>query len=120
MTLHPQHPCLPKNIHVFKQPTSRLDGLNRPKGATERHYRTPLFSFLYLIGMISYDGIKDRVTPVTSTGELSELTKKSAADTVAIVRGDWVLFHPVYTPEEMKAVKLCWPLDTYHGSARSA
>ncbi|KAF9454745.1 mitochondrial alternative oxidase [Macrolepiota fuliginosa MF-IS2] len=37
----------------------------------------------------------------------SELTKESAATTVpTMVRGDWVLFHPVYSPEEIKAVKV--------------
>ena len=26
--------------------------------------------------------------------------------TPAVVKGDWVLFHPVYTPEELRAVKV--------------
>ncbi|KAJ7674062.1 alternative oxidase-domain-containing protein [Mycena polygramma] len=35
----------------------------------------------------------------------SLLTKPDAVSTVpTMVRGDWVLFHPVYTPEEVKAV----------------
>ncbi|KAJ7083967.1 alternative oxidase [Mycena belliarum] len=42
--------------------------------------------------------------PIASS---SQLTKPGAVSTVpTMVRGDWVLFHPVYTPEEMKAVKV--------------
>lgn len=33
------------------------------------------------------------------------LTRPDGVSTVpTMVRGDWVLFHPVYTPEELKAV----------------
>lgn len=32
------------------------------------------------------------------------LTTPGATSTVPMVRGDWVLFHPVYSPEELKAV----------------
>ncbi|KAJ7732648.1 alternative oxidase-domain-containing protein [Mycena metata] len=46
--------------------------------------------------------------PVASS---SQLTTVDAVSTVPMVRagdvrGDWVLFHPVYTPEEMKAVEI--------------
>ncbi|KAJ7689055.1 alternative oxidase-domain-containing protein [Mycena rosella] len=42
--------------------------------------------------------------PIASS---SQLTKPDAVSTVpTMVRGDWVLFHPVYSPEEMKAVKV--------------
>ncbi|KAJ7102891.1 alternative oxidase-domain-containing protein [Mycena epipterygia] len=42
--------------------------------------------------------------PIASS---SQLTKPGAVSTVpTMVRGDWVLFHPVYTPEEMKAVQV--------------
>ena len=35
------------------------------------------------------------------------LTQYSAVSTVPPpVRGDWVLFHPVYTPDELKAVEV--------------
>jgi hypothetical protein len=35
------------------------------------------------------------------------LTKQDGVSTVpTMVRGDWVLFHPVYTPEELKAVEV--------------
>ncbi|KAJ6552045.1 AOX, alternative oxidase mitochondrial precursor [Mycena vulgaris] len=48
------------------------------------------------------DALKEQ--PVASS---SQLTKPDAVSTVpTMVRGDWVLFHPVYTPEEMKAVKV--------------
>jgi len=53
--------------------------------------------------------LEDRVTPISSNGEPSQLTKpkQSAASTVPImVHGDWVLFHPVYSPEELKAVQV--------------
>ncbi|KAJ7347869.1 AOX, alternative oxidase mitochondrial precursor [Mycena albidolilacea] len=37
----------------------------------------------------------------------SQLKKPDAVSTVpTMVRGDWVLFHPVYTPEEMRAVQV--------------
>ncbi|KAJ7609661.1 AOX, alternative oxidase mitochondrial precursor [Roridomyces roridus] len=37
----------------------------------------------------------------------SSLTKPDGVSTVpTMVRGDWVLFHPVYTPEEVKAVEV--------------
>ncbi|KAF5360399.1 hypothetical protein D9756_004761 [Leucocoprinus leucothites] len=50
---------------------------------------------------------QDRATPATPSGGPSELTKTSAATTVpTMVRGDWVLFHPVYSPEELKAVQV--------------
>jgi len=42
-----------------------------------------------------------------SNGVPSQLTKQSAASTVPImVHGDWVLFHPVYSPKELKAVQV--------------
>lgn len=40
----------------------------------------------------------------------SQLTKPDAVSTVpSTVRGDWVLFHPVYTQEELKAVEVNMP-----------
>lgn len=37
----------------------------------------------------------------------SQLTKPDAVSTVpSMVHGDWVLFHPAYTPEELKAVEV--------------
>jgi hypothetical protein len=36
------------------------------------------------------------------------LTKADAVSTVpSKIHGDWVLFHPVYTAEELKAVEVC-------------
>lgn len=44
--------------------------------------------------------------PTTSTAK-SPLTKNDAVSTVpTMVRGDWVLFHPVYSPEELRAVQV--------------
>ena len=41
-------------------------------------------------------------------GNESQLTKPDAVSTVpSTIRGDWVLFHPVYTQEELKAVEVC-------------
>ncbi|KXN88209.1 Alternative oxidase, mitochondrial, partial [Leucoagaricus sp. SymC.cos] len=46
-------------------------------------------------------------TPVTDDGKPSQLTRQSAVSTVpTMVRGDWVLFHPVYSSEELKAVQV--------------
>ena len=28
------------------------------------------------------------------------------------IHGDWVLFHPVYSPEELKAVQVCIPISS--------
>ncbi|KAH9480475.1 Alternative oxidase, mitochondrial [Psilocybe cubensis] len=40
-------------------------------------------------------------------GTGSRLTQHDAVSTVPVmVRGDWVLFHPVYSPEELKAVEV--------------
>ncbi|KAJ6632402.1 alternative oxidase-domain-containing protein [Mycena sp. CBHHK59/15] len=40
-------------------------------------------------------------------GSSSQLTKSDAVSTVpTMVRGDWVLFHPVYTQDEMKAIEV--------------
>lgn len=37
------------------------------------------------------------------------LTKQDGVGTVpTMVRGDWVLFHPVYTQEELRAVEVSW------------
>lgn len=45
--------------------------------------------------------------PGSSSPSSSQLTKPDAVSTVpTTVRGDWVLFHPVYTPEELKAVEV--------------
>ena len=42
------------------------------------------------------------------------LTKQDGVSTVpTMVRGDWVLFHPVYTPEELKAVEVSPLLGIY-------
>jgi hypothetical protein len=34
------------------------------------------------------------------------ITQPDGISTIPMVRGDWVLFHPVYTPEELKAVEV--------------
>lgn len=56
------------------------------------------------INLLSEDGVRSS----TSGKQLSELTRPDAVSTVpTMVRGDWVLFHPVYSPEELKAVQVC-------------
>ncbi|KJA24062.1 hypothetical protein HYPSUDRAFT_39201 [Hypholoma sublateritium FD-334 SS-4] len=45
--------------------------------------------------------------PGSSSMHTSPLTKHDAVSTVpGLVRGDWVLFHPVYSPEELRAVEV--------------
>ncbi|PPQ72300.1 hypothetical protein CVT26_007131 [Gymnopilus dilepis] len=45
--------------------------------------------------------------PGTSSHTPSQLTKPDAVSTVPeMVRGDWVLFHPVYSTDELKAVRV--------------
>ncbi|KAF7797429.1 hypothetical protein EIP86_008624 [Pleurotus ostreatoroseus] len=46
------------------------------------------------------------ITPQDTT-----LTREDAVSTVPEFKGDWVLFHPVYSPEELKAVQVK-PYDT--------
>jgi hypothetical protein len=50
--------------------------------------------------------------PVSSSNPSTQLlTKADGVSTVpTMIRGDWVLFHPVYTPEELKAVEVCCSL----------
>jgi len=50
--------------------------------------------------------------PVSSSNPSTQLlTKADGVSTVpTMIRGDWVLFHPVYTPEELKAVEACCSL----------
>jgi hypothetical protein len=45
--------------------------------------------------------------PAAEANASHALTKEDGVSTVpTMVRGDWVLFHPVYTPEELKAVEV--------------
>jgi hypothetical protein len=67
-------------------------------------------TFVYSATLTNYDllfvPIPGNLPPNASTN--ASLTKADAVSTVpTMVRGDWVLFHPVYTPEEMKAVEVC-------------
>lgn len=46
--------------------------------------------------------------PGSSSPGTSALTRHDAVSTIPdMVRGDWVLFHPVYQPAELKAVEVC-------------
>jgi ubiquinol oxidase len=63
-----------------------------------------------------------RSHPVSPPSVPSALTQSDAATTVntqtggansKVHVGDWVLFHPVYTPEELKAVDVSRPLCIY-------
>ncbi|KAF7368726.1 Alternative oxidase [Mycena venus] len=50
---------------------------------------------------------KSLVQEPPASNTISQLTKPSSVSTVpTMVRGDWVLFHPVYTPDEMRAVQV--------------
>jgi len=45
-----------------------------------------------------------------NASETTAITQPGAVSTVpTMVRGDWVLFHPVYTPEELRAVEVREP-----------
>jgi len=47
------------------------------------------------------------VNPHSHNDKGSQLTKPDAVSTIpSTVRGDWVLFHPVYTQEELRAVEV--------------
>ena len=52
--------------------------------------------------------IGDRVQATDEASQASQALKKDdAVSTVpTMVRGDWVLFHPVYTPEELRSVEV--------------
>ncbi|KAF9527559.1 AOX, alternative oxidase mitochondrial precursor [Crepidotus variabilis] len=43
---------------------------------------------------------------VSSSETKSHISKEGAGDVAKQVRGDWVLFHPVYSPSELKAVQV--------------
>ncbi|KAJ3568113.1 hypothetical protein NP233_g5925 [Leucocoprinus birnbaumii] len=73
--------------------------------ATGPHYR--MFPPPPILNNDLKESPEDRATPAKPGVDPSELTKPSAASTVpTMVRGDWVLFHPVYSPEELKAVQV--------------
>lgn len=44
--------------------------------------------------------------PDVGLSDIKALSKSGPTGAVPIVRGDWVLFHPVYTLEELKAVEV--------------
>jgi hypothetical protein len=45
--------------------------------------------------------------PAAGENSSQALTKPDGVSTIpTMVRGDWVLFHPVYTSEEIKAVEV--------------
>jgi ubiquinol oxidase len=51
-----------------------------------------------------------RQTVKSKPAELAEAEKALTKEVVpSEVRGDWVLFHPVYTPEELKSVEVRFP-----------
>lgn len=52
-------------------------------------------------------GCTERVEETLKDEKKGALTTPDATSTVpTMVRGDWVLFHPVYSPEELKAVEV--------------
>jgi ubiquinol oxidase len=42
--------------------------------------------------------------PPAASGSQALTVPDGVSTVPTMVRGDWVLFHPVYTPEELKAV----------------
>ena len=77
--------------------------------ATEGHKRE--FAAIVLVISGTYIHVED--IPGTSSHTPSQLTKPDAVSTVPeMVRGDWVLFHPVYSTDELKAVQVCSPCVT--------
>ncbi|KAL4250076.1 Alternative oxidase [Abortiporus biennis] len=54
---------------------------------------------------VGTEGPHKQDMPPASSG--SALTKDDAVSTIpTMVKGDWVLFHPVYTPQELKSVEV--------------
>ncbi|KIL67840.1 hypothetical protein M378DRAFT_9105 [Amanita muscaria Koide BX008] len=51
-------------------------------------------------------GLPQQASTKNNNNNSDSLTKPDAASTVPNFRGDWVLFHPVYTSEELKAVEV--------------
>lgn len=73
--------------------------------ATEGHKRE-LIIFCVLLMTATENFIEE--LPSSSSSAASQLTKPDAVSTVPeMVRGDWVLFHPVYSSDELKAVMVC-------------
>ncbi|KAL0960656.1 hypothetical protein HGRIS_005684 [Hohenbuehelia grisea] len=51
--------------------------------------------------------VSTSTTETVAPKEETSITTPTAVSTVpTMIRGDWVLFHPVYTPEELKAVEV--------------
>lgn len=75
--------------------------------ATSPHKREHSYQSLVclLISVLVPEELSDSSSPRTSA-----LTKHDAVSTIPdMVRGDWVLFHPVYKPDELKAVEVFLP-----------
>ncbi|GLB38455.1 putative alternative oxidase [Lyophyllum shimeji] len=78
----------------------------------------PLWRRSFMTSGIRRDALTDKPAQTTSVGphrhdqpgaasQASQLTRADAVSTVpTMVRGDWVLFHPVYTPDELRAVEV--------------
>lgn len=102
------HPWLILEGHSCLQRLGRYPWqIQVPTNKQQDHITVRLLSLLQVFNLIRIP--EDRVTPISSNGEPSQLTKskQSVTSTVPImVHGDWVLFHPVYSPEELKAVQV--------------
>ncbi|KAF8205981.1 alternative oxidase-domain-containing protein [Mycena galopus ATCC 62051] len=81
----------------------------RIAGASIARFSRPRCAFMSTTPPPAKSPAQEQPTPSPS-----QLTKADGVSTVpTMVRGDWVLFHPVYTPEEMRAV------DVLHRDART-
>lgn len=117
------HPCVAPSTLVplisqrtFSHSAPRLNSLTAPKtneqahtGTEGPHIRTHLFCRLcstmmfnevcLLVGDLAARPSADaeRSTPKPPTGNTTD---------EVLYRGDWVLFHPVYAPDELKSVEV--------------
>lgn len=84
---------------------SSLTAKHAHKEATTPHKRELQLFANFVSPITNVLGQLTEDLPGSSSSQISQLTKHDAVSTVPF-RGDWVLFHPVYTPEELKAVQV--------------
>ena len=68
--------------------------------------RQALTTLAYECGRI-YRVCPEDLAPEDGKLEDKALTHPDSTSVQPLIRGDWVLFHPVYSDEEIKAVKVC-------------
>ena len=100
---HPSNPCSAQCDASYCRDVNRP--LLPPKTSLHVNLARSCRQTWYLLA--SRNTICVNIHSEPPTPSTSQLTKTDGVSTVpTMVRGDWVLFHPVYTPKEMRAVEV--------------